>query len=220
MRIRTRRLGHLLEDELGLEDPAEIAVGAIKAVLRTEAGETSQGDRGGGVSGFKRGIETTEPIPLVGDPSCVDLPIRSAHEAPEGAVVTRVDPVEPLLLEAPNPRAEATAEHRERGKIDIGIAVGVRVVLLDLEVALVVKEPVQDGRRVPIRALDGRAEKRGVVVGDEAIELKREIAEPRTVCLLQDFPPQRVPLPVARRGLSLAPVERGVEAGDCLDEGT
>ena len=95
---------------------------------------------------------------------------------------------------------------------------GVRVVLLELEVALVVKEPVQDGRCVPIRALDGRAEEGGVVVGDEAVELKREIAEPRTVGLLQDFPPQRVPLPVARRGLSLAPVERGVEAGDCLDE--
>ena len=45
------------------------------------------------------------------------------------------------------------------------------------------------GRRVPIRALDGRAEKGGVVVGDEAVELKHEIAEPRTVGLLQDFPP-------------------------------
>ena len=41
------------------------------------AGETSLGDRGGGVSGFKRGVEMTELIPLVGDPSCVDLPIRS-----------------------------------------------------------------------------------------------------------------------------------------------
>ena len=81
-----RRLGHVLEDELGLEDPTEIAVRAIKAVLRTEPRETSQGDRGGGVSGFKRGVEMTEPIPLVGDPSCVDLPIRSAHEAPEDAV--------------------------------------------------------------------------------------------------------------------------------------
>ena len=35
---------------------------------------------------------------------------------------------------------------------------------IELEVALVVKEPVQDGRRVPIRALDGRAEEGGVVV--------------------------------------------------------
>ena len=52
-----RRLGHVLEDELGLEDPTEIAVRAIKAVLRTEPRETSQGDRGGGVSGFKRGVE-------------------------------------------------------------------------------------------------------------------------------------------------------------------
>ena len=185
MRVRSAGFGHVLEDELGLEDPTEIAVRAIKAVLRTEPGETSQGDRGGGVSGFKRGVEMTESIPLVGDPSGVDLPILSAHEAPESAVVARVDPVEPLLLEAPNPRTEATSEHRERGKIDVGVAVGVRVVLLELEVALVVKEPVQDGRRVPIRALDGRAEEGGVVVGDEAVELKREIAEPRTVGLLQ-----------------------------------
>ena len=81
-----RRLGHVLEDELGLEDPTEIAVCAIKAVLRTAPGETSQGDRGGGVSGFKRGVEMTESIPLVGDPSGVDLPILSAHQAPESAV--------------------------------------------------------------------------------------------------------------------------------------
>ena len=119
--------------------------------------------------------------------------IRSAHEAPEDAVVTRVDPVESLLFDAPNPRAEAPAEHRERGKVDVGVAVGVGVVLLEREVALVVEEAVQDGGRVPIRALDGRAEERGVVVGDETVELEGEVAEPRTVGLLKDLPLQRVP---------------------------
>ena len=56
-----RRLGHVLEDELGLEDPTEIAVRAIKAVLRTEPGETSQGDRGG--EGFRHRL--LEPLAVL-----------------------------------------------------------------------------------------------------------------------------------------------------------
>ena len=172
-------LGQLLEeDELGLEDPAEVAVRAGKTVRRTESREPPQRNRGGGVSGLQRGVEMPEAIPLVGDPTRVNLPVRSAHEAPEDAVVTGVDTVESLLCDAPNPRAEAPAEHRERGKVDVGVAVGVGVVLLEREVALVVEEAVQDGGRVPIRALDGRAEERGVVVGDETVELEGEVAEP------------------------------------------
>ena len=162
----------------------------------------------------------TEAIPLVGDPTRVDLPIRRTHTAPENAVVARVDTGESLLLDAPHPRTEAPAEHRERGDVDVGIAVGVCVVLLELQVALVVQPPVQDGCRVPIRALDGRAEERGVVVGDEAVELECDVAEPRTVGLLKDLPLPRVPLPVARRGLSLTPVERGIEAGERLHDDT
>ena len=43
MRVRSAGFGHVLEDELGLEDPTEIAVRAIKAVK----GETKGGHWGG-----------------------------------------------------------------------------------------------------------------------------------------------------------------------------
>ena len=66
----------------------------------------------------------------------------------------------------------------------------------------------------------GVLKKRGGGGGDETVELEGEVAEPRTVGLLKDLPLQRVPLPVTRRGLSLTPVERGVEAGDRLHDDT
>jgi hypothetical protein len=51
-------------------------------------------------------------------------------------------------------------------------------VLLQIQVALVVQDPVEDEPRVPVGALDRRAVERRVVVGDEGIELQREVAEP------------------------------------------
>ncbi len=46
-----------------------------------------------------------------------------------------------LLLDVADPRPEAAAEHREGCEVDLRVAVSVRVVLLELEVALIVESP-------------------------------------------------------------------------------
>ena len=119
-----------------------------------------------------------------------------------------------MLPEAADARAEPPPQHRERGEVDLRVAVGVGVVLLQLQVALVVEEPVEHERRVPVGAFDRHAVERRVVVGDEGIELQGEVAEPGAVGLLQDLAGHGEPLPVAGRRPAFAPVERGVEAGD------
>ena len=56
---------------------------------------------------------------------------------------------------------------------------GVGVVLFEVEVALVVEHAVEHEGRVAVGALDGATVERGVVVGDEGVELEREVVEAR-----------------------------------------
>jgi hypothetical protein len=94
----------------------------------------------------------------------------------------------------------------------------VGVVLLQLQLALVVEQPIEHERRVPVGAFDGRAVEGRVVVRDEGIELQGEVAEAGAVGLLQDLPGHGEPLPVAGRRPAFAPVERGIQAGDRLHQ--
>ena len=167
------------------------------------------------MTALQRRIELPHPVPLLGDDLGVDRAVGPAHQAGQRPVVAPgVEAVEALLLEAADAGAEPPPQHRERGEVDLRVAVGVGVVLLQLQVALVVAEPVEHERRVPVGAFDRRAVERRVVVGDEGIELQGEVAEPGAVGLLQDLAGHGEPLPVAGRRPAFAPVERGIEAGD------
>ena len=50
---------------------------------------------------------------------------------------------------------------------------GIGVMLLDLELAFVVQEAVEDKGRVTVGALDGQTVERRVVVSDEGVKLQR-----------------------------------------------
>jgi hypothetical protein len=119
-----------------------------------------------------------------------------------------------LLLEAADAGAESPPQHRERREVDLRVAVRVGVVLFQLQVALVVAEAVEHERRVAVGAFDGHAVERRVVVGDEGIELQREVAEPGAVSLLQDLAGHGEPLSVAGRRPAFAPVDCGVQTRD------
>jgi len=58
-------------------------------------------------------------------------------------VVVGIDSIDALVLDSADPRAEAQAQHGEGGEVDLGIAVGVGIMLFDLELALVAKQTVQ-----------------------------------------------------------------------------
>jgi hypothetical protein len=66
------------------------------------------------------------------------------------------DPVDALVLDPTDARAEAQAQHGEGGKVDLGIAVGVGVMLFDLELALVVKQTVEYEGSITVGALNRR----------------------------------------------------------------
>ena len=65
--------------------------------------------------------------------------IGSRHQVRQDAIVAgAVNPVEPLVLDAADARTEAPTQHGESGEVDLRVAVGVGVVLLQLQIALVI----------------------------------------------------------------------------------
>ena len=112
-------------------------------------------------------------------------------------VARRVGAVDALAVQAADARAEAHADHHEGGEVDLGVAVGVGLVLFEVEVALVVEHAVEHEGRVAVGALDRSAVERGVVVGDEGVELEREIVEACAVGSLQHLVRHGEALPVA-----------------------
>ena len=159
----------------GLQRAAELAVGGVEAVRRLEAVEPLERGRRGGVAGGERRVELADAVPLLGDEAEVHRPPSALENRLEDAVVARrVGAVDALAVQAADARAEAHADHHEDGEVDLGVAMGVGVVLFEVEVALVVEHAVEHEGRVAVGALDRAAVERGVVVGDEGVELERE----------------------------------------------
>ena len=124
--------------------------------------------------GGERRVELADAVPLLGDEAEVHRPTAALEDRLEDAVVAgRVGAVDPLAVQAADSGAEPHADHAEGGEVDLGVAVGVGVVLFEVEVALVVEHAVEHEGRVAVGALDRAAVERGVVVGDEGVELER-----------------------------------------------
>ena len=111
-------------------------------------------------------------------------------------------------------RREAQAQHGEGGEVDLGIAVGVGVMLFNLVLALVVKQTVEYEGRITVGALNRQTVEAGVVIGHESVKFQGKVAESGGVGLLKDPACQREALPVAGRGPAFAPSRRVVEVRD------
>ena len=81
-----------------------------------------------------------------------------------------------------------------------------------------VEHAVEHERGVAVGAFDGAAVERRVVVGDERVELEREVIEPRTVGALRHPARHGEALPVAGGGPPVSPALRGIEARDAVHE--
>jgi len=92
-------------------------------------------------------------------------------------VAVGIDPVDALVLDSADARTETQAQHGEGGEVDLGIAVGVGVMLFDLELALVVKQTVQYKGSITVGAFNRQAVEGGVVIGHEGVKLQGEVAE-------------------------------------------
>ena len=111
-----------------------------------------------------------------------------------GATLVWVNPIDPLAMKTANPRAEPLPEHGEGREVQLGVAMGVSVMLLRIDLGLVVEEPIQNVGCVPFRALDRGAVEGRVVVGDEGVELQRVVAQAMAVRGLQGLPGKEVAL--------------------------
>ena len=157
---------------------AALAGGGREAVRRLEAVEPLQGGGRGGVPGGDRRVELADAVPLLGDEADVHRPPAALQDRLEDAVVAgRVGARDPLAVQAAHARAEAQADQRDGGDVDLGVAVGVGVVRFEVEVALVGAHAVEHDGRVAGVALDRAAGERGVVVGDAGVALERDIVD-------------------------------------------
>ena len=99
-------------------------------------------------------------------------------------------------MKTANPRAEPLPEHGEGREVQLGVAMGVSVMLLRIDLGLVVEEPIQNVGCVPFRALRGALDRGAVegrvVVGDEGVELQRVVAQAMAVRGLQGLPGKEV----------------------------
>ena len=90
--------------------------------------------------------------------------------------------------------------------------------LLEVEVAFVVEHAVEHEQCVAVGAFDRTAVERGIVVGDEGVELQREVVKAGAVGPLQDLPGHGEALAVAGGRAAVAPTCGGVEARDAVDD--
>jgi hypothetical protein len=117
------------------------------------------------VAGLERGVELTHAVPLLGDLLSVDGLVGAADQRCKRTVVAvGIDAVDALVLDSSDARAEAQTQHREGGEVDLGIAVGIGVMLFDLELALVVKQTIEYEGSITIGALNRQAIEGGVVI--------------------------------------------------------
>ena len=78
------------------------------------------------MTGGERCVELAEVVPLLGDEAEVHRPPAALEKRLKDAVVAgRVGAIDTLAVQAANARAEAHADHREGGEVDLGVAVGV-----------------------------------------------------------------------------------------------
>ena len=141
-----------------------------------------QGHRCRSLARLQRSVELTHPVPLLGDHLGVKRPVGPVHQGSKGRIVpVDIQSVEALLLNASNAWAESLSQHCECSKVDLGVAVRVRVVLFEIQVAFVVKEPIEHEGGVEVGAFNRQVVERSIGVGDERVELKGEIAEAGTV---------------------------------------
>ena len=156
------------------------------------------------MSAFKGGEELCDVVPLGADPVDTDRPIRPGDHGRECFVVSfLVDSIDPLVVEPPNARAETLPEHGESSEVDFGVAVGVDVVLLNVEVGLMVEQSVEHVGGVPRRALDGNTVEGGVVVGHERVELDSKVTESGAVGALENLSGVRKRLQLKNKCLTM-----------------
>ena len=87
----------------------------------------------GGVPGWERRVELADAVPLLGDEAEVHRPPAALEDRLEDAVVAvSVGAVDPLAMQAADAGAEPHADHAEGGEVDLGVAVGVGVVLFEV----------------------------------------------------------------------------------------
>ena len=137
-------------------------------VLARGGGDLLEDHRRGDEPGTDRGAEAQHLIPMRLDPAHVDRAADQRIERIVGAV--GVDHEQPAIAQVADARDEPVAERVEHGEGRLGRARGIGRMLVDLDRAFVVDEPVEHIGRLAFGGRDQPGEEGGEPVGEEAVE--------------------------------------------------
>src|SRR5438105_1805262 len=200
------RVRQVVEDKDGLEYPPELPHRPIKVVTRSTGQQPFEGHGRSRLARREGGKELPHAVPVRGDPVEMHGALGLIDEGREWAVVPLgIDTINPLAMESPDTRAKALAKHGKGREVQFDIAMRIGIVFLRVKIGLMIEQAVQDIRSVTLRALNGHAIERRVVVGNERVELQGEIAHAVAVGPSQHSLWEEEALPIAAGGGPIAP---------------
>src|SRR5438128_801502 len=171
------RVRQVVQDKDRLKKAPEFAHRPVKMVPWATGQQPFEGDRRGRLTRRKGGEELAHAVPVRRDPVEMQGALGLTDEGGEWSIrLLGIDTVNPLAMQPPDPRAKALAKHRKGCKVQFDITVRIRIVFLRVKIGLMIKQAVQDIRDITLRALNRHRVEWRVVVGNERVELQREIA--------------------------------------------
>ena len=119
----------------------------------------------------------------------IDSAVSPAHNVSKlPAIHCGVDAIDVLVLDALDAWTETPAQHGERGEVQLGVTVRVRIVFFDLQVAFVVEKAVKQESRIAVGAFDGHAVEGSVIIREETtggffeLSFRRDGRDPSFLC--------------------------------------
>ncbi len=138
---------------------------------------------------LQRCIEMPHAVPLISNPFRIQGTVFFLQDYGERAIIfLRVDTKNGMFVQSLDSWRKAFALHGEPGKIRVRKAMRVCVMLLDVQIAFIIKKTIEHKRCVPVSALMRQAEIRGIVICDKIVELQGEIIEGVAVTLVGVVP--------------------------------
>ena len=145
-----------------------------------------------------RGSQSENFIPLGQEVRLLDRPADQGGQPRIGAIPIRE--VELLVRQIPDPGRKTVPQEVAHPKDVVGVAGGVRVVLLDPKVRLMVEQAVQDIGGIPGRGVDDLAVERGLPIRNVGVGHDRRVGAVFQVHLPARLPTASSPVALTVRG--------------------
>src|SRR5215468_4600436 len=133
----------VIEDKDRLKHPPEFPHRPIKVVPRATGEQPFESHRRGRLACRKGGEELAHAVPVRDDPVEMQRALGLTDKGCEWSVLPlEINPVNPLVMQAPDARTKALTKHGKGRKVQFDIAMGIRIVFLWVEIGLMIEQTI------------------------------------------------------------------------------